>query len=61
VSDGTLPLGKPEDNFVGLSKGQMESQLRTTFLPLENAILEQNALVMNIGDRLVLSTPAWER
>jgi len=54
VSDGTLPLGKPEDNFVGLSKGQMESQLRTNFLPLENAILEQNALVMNIGDRLVL-------
>jgi len=54
VSDGTLPLGKPEDNFVGLSKGQMESQLRTNFLPLENAILEQNALVMNIGDKLVL-------
>jgi glyoxylase-like metal-dependent hydrolase (beta-lactamase superfamily II) len=54
VSDGTLPLGKPEDNFVGLSKGQMESQLRTNYLPLENAVLEQNAIVVNTGDRLVL-------
>jgi hypothetical protein len=27
VSDGTLPLGKPEDNFVGLTKPEMGKQL----------------------------------
>ena len=45
VSDGTLPLGKPEDNFVGLTNAEMGKQLTDNFLPLENAVLEQNALV----------------
>jgi glyoxylase-like metal-dependent hydrolase (beta-lactamase superfamily II) len=54
VSDGTLPLGKPEDNFVGLTKTEMEKQLTDNFLPPGNAVLEQNALVVNTGDRLVL-------
>ena len=54
VSDGTLPLGKPEDNFVGLTKPEMGKQLTDNFLPLENVVLEQNALVINTGDRLVL-------
>ena len=54
VSDGTLPLGKPEDNFVGLTKPEMGKQLTDNFLPLENAVLEQNALVINTGDKLVL-------
>ena len=54
VSDGTLPLGKPEDNFVGLTKAEMGKQLTDNFLPLENAVLEQNALVINTGDQLVL-------
>ena len=44
VSDGTLPLGKPEDNFVGLTKPEMGKQLTDNFLPLENVVLEQNAL-----------------
>jgi glyoxylase-like metal-dependent hydrolase (beta-lactamase superfamily II) len=54
VSDGTLPLGKPEDNFVGLTKPEMGEQLTDNFLPLENVVLEQNALVINTGDKLVL-------
>jgi len=54
VSDGTLPLGKPEENFVGLAKEEMSKQLTDNFLPLENAVLEQNALIVNTGDRLVL-------
>jgi len=54
VSDGPLPLGKPEENFVGLSKEEMDKQLTDNFLPLQNAVLEQNALVLNTGDRLVL-------
>ncbi len=32
----------------------MDEQLTGNFLPLENAVLEQNALVLNTGDRLVL-------
>jgi glyoxylase-like metal-dependent hydrolase (beta-lactamase superfamily II) len=54
VSDGTLPLGKPEDNFVGLTKPEMGKQLTDNFLPPENVVLEQNALVINTGDKLVL-------
>lgn len=54
VSDGTLPLGKPEDNFVGLTKAEMDKQLADNFLGSDNAVLEQNALIINTGDRLVL-------
>jgi glyoxylase-like metal-dependent hydrolase (beta-lactamase superfamily II) len=54
VSDGPLPLGDPHKNFLGLSNAEMDKQLTDNFLPLENAVLEQNALVVNTGDRLVL-------
>lgn len=54
VSDGTLPLGDPHTNFLGLSKEEMDRQLADNFLPSNNALLEQNALVINTGDRLVL-------
>lgn len=54
VSDGILPLGKPEENFTGLTKEEMGQQLRENFLSVENAVLEQNALVINTGSRLVL-------
>jgi glyoxylase-like metal-dependent hydrolase (beta-lactamase superfamily II) len=54
VSDGTLPLGDPHANFVGLSKEEMNRQLADNFLPSDNAVLEQNVLVLNTGERLVL-------
>lgn len=54
VSDGILPLGDPHTNFLGLAKEEMDKQLTDNFLPLQNAVLEQNALVLNTGDRLVL-------
>src|SRR5258707_4894647 len=54
ISDGILPLGDPHTNFLGLSKEEMDRQLTEHFLPLQNAVLEQNALVLNTGDRLVL-------
>jgi len=54
VSDGPLPLGDPHKNFLGLSPAEMDKQLTDNFLPLDNALLEQNALVVNTGDRLVL-------
>ena len=54
VSDGTLPLGDPHANFLGLSPEEMDRQLTQNFLPLNNAVLEQNVLVLNTGERLVL-------
>ena len=54
VSDGPLPLGDPHKNFLGLTTAEMDKQLTDNFLPLDNAVLEQNALVVNTGDRLVL-------
>jgi glyoxylase-like metal-dependent hydrolase (beta-lactamase superfamily II) len=54
VSDGILPLGKPEENFVGLTKDEMANQLSSNFLPMDNAVLEQNALVINTGNQVLL-------
>lgn len=54
VSDGTLPLGDPKTNFNGLTPVEMEKQLTDNFLPLSNAVLEQNVLILNTGDKMVL-------
>ena len=54
VSDGTLPLGNPETSFLGLTKDEIARQLNDNFLPTDNAVLEQNILVLNTGDRMVL-------
>ena len=54
VSDGPLPLGDPHKNFLGLSPAEMDKQLTDNCLPLDNALLEQNVLVLNTGDRMVL-------
>ncbi|MDB5590591.1 MBL fold metallo-hydrolase [Enterovirga sp.] len=54
VSDGTLPLGDPKTNFTGLAPAEMERQLTDNFLPLDNAVLEQNILILTTGDRTVL-------
>jgi len=54
VSDGPLPLGNPADSFKGLSQDEINRQLGDNFLPTNNAVLEQNVLVMNFGERIVL-------
>ena len=55
VSDGPLDMGEPKDGvFHGLSKDQMIRGLTDNFLPVDNVRMEQNALVINTGDRLVL-------
>ena len=54
VSDGTLPLGDPAASFRGLSRDEITRQLRDNFLPTDNAVLEQNVLVVNFGERVVL-------
>jgi glyoxylase-like metal-dependent hydrolase (beta-lactamase superfamily II) len=54
VSDGPLPLGDPSKAFLGLSPDEIKQQLTDNFLPLDNALLEQNVLVVNFGNRTVL-------
>jgi glyoxylase-like metal-dependent hydrolase (beta-lactamase superfamily II) len=55
VSDGPLHMGEPSGNvFGGVSKEQMTKELSDNFLPTDNVHLDQNALVINTGDRLVL-------
>ena len=55
VSDGPLPMGEPKpDIFIGLSKDEFGKALTDNFLPTDNVVLEQNALVVNTGDRVAL-------
>jgi len=54
VSDGPLPLGEPSGSFLGASKEEVGKMLSDHFLSPTNVVLEQNALVLNTGDKLVL-------
>lgn len=54
ISDGALPLGKAEDSFVGARPGEVNAMLQSNFLDPANAVLEQNALVVNTGRHLIL-------
>src|SRR5438128_10466945 len=54
VSDGPLPLSDQHKNFNGLAPAVMDMQLTHNFLPLENAVLEQNVLILNTVERMVL-------
>jgi glyoxylase-like metal-dependent hydrolase (beta-lactamase superfamily II) len=55
VSDGPLSLGEPKpDLFVGLSKEEFGRTLTENFLPTDNVVLQQNALVINTGDLVAL-------
>lgn len=54
VSDGHLPLGRPAEGFLGAEQRQLEQALERAFLPADNIVLEQNALVLNTGRALIL-------
>jgi glyoxylase-like metal-dependent hydrolase (beta-lactamase superfamily II) len=54
ASDGQLPLGDPHQIYLGLAPAEMDKQLTDNFQPLDNSILEQNALIVNTGDKLIL-------
>lgn len=54
VTDGQLPLGDPNAAFSNITKDEIARELRDNFLPASNAVLEQNILVVNFGDRVVL-------
>lgn len=53
VSDGTIPLGNAADAFVGLSREEIDRQLRDNFLP-PSPRLEQNILVIESGGRTIV-------
>ena len=54
VSDGPLPLGDPSGAFIGVPTDEVKKMLTDNFLDGSNVVLEQNAPIVNIGDRLVL-------
>ena len=54
VSDGQLPLGNPSNSFNNITKEEIAVELHDNFLPTEAAVLEQNVLIANFGDRVVL-------
>lgn len=55
ISDGPLMIGeaKPE-MFKGMTKDAIDRELTANFLAPSNVTLEQNALIINTGDKLVL-------
>jgi glyoxylase-like metal-dependent hydrolase (beta-lactamase superfamily II) len=54
VSDGQLPLGDPNASFKNIDKTEITRELTANFLPTDNAVLEQNVLVVNFNERVVL-------
>lgn len=54
VSDGLLPLGRPEPAFPGAPPAEIGQLMRGAFLPPDAANLEQNILVLNTGRQLIL-------
>lgn len=54
VSDGPLPLGDPSGAFLGTSKEEVAKMLTDNFLSPTNAVLEQNILVVNTGDKMYI-------
>ena len=54
VSDGPLPLGDPSESFLGVPKEEVVRMLDKSFLPTKEVVLEQNAPVVNFGNKLVL-------
>jgi glyoxylase-like metal-dependent hydrolase (beta-lactamase superfamily II) len=54
VTDGQLPLGNPNASFTHITQDEISRQLTANFLPTDNAVLEQNILIVNFGDRVVL-------
>jgi Metallo-beta-lactamase superfamily len=49
-----LPLGDPSGAFLGTIKEDIGKMLTDNFLNPTNSVLEQNAVVVNTGDKLVL-------
>src|SRR5437588_10299936 len=52
VSDGPLAIGDPKNTFRGPTAEELGRMMTDHFLPTDNVVLEQNALVINTGDKL---------
>ena len=54
VSDGPMPIGAPSKTFIGPTAQELGQMMTDHFLPADNVVLDQNALVVNIGGMLSL-------
>jgi glyoxylase-like metal-dependent hydrolase (beta-lactamase superfamily II) len=54
VSDGPLSIGAPSRTFRGPTAQELDKMFTDHFLPTDNVVLDQNALVINTGDKLAL-------
>lgn len=54
VSDGPLPIGDASKVILGTPKDELAATLKPHFQSADGVVLQQNALVVNTGDKLVL-------
>lgn len=54
LSDGLLDLGSAADQFPNADPAEVQQIMDDEFLPMAPMMLEQNAMILNTGDRLVL-------
>ena len=54
ISDGPLSIGAPGKTFRGPTVQELDQMLSDQFLPTSDVVLEQNALVINTGDKLAV-------
>ena len=54
VSDGPLSIGDPVRTFRGPTPQEIGKMMTDHFLPTDDVVLDQNALVINTGDKLAL-------
>jgi glyoxylase-like metal-dependent hydrolase (beta-lactamase superfamily II) len=54
VSDGPLSIGDPVKTFRGPTAQEIGNMMTDHFLPVDNVMLDQNALVINTGDKLAV-------
>lgn len=54
VSDGPMVIGAPAKTFLGPTPQELGKMMTDHFLPADNVVLDQNALVINTGDKLAL-------
>src|SRR3979409_449252 len=54
VSERPGPIGAPSKTFIGPTVQELGQMMPDHFLPADNVVLDQNALVVNIGGTLGL-------
>ena len=54
VTDGPLSIGDPKNTFRGPTPEELATMMSNHFLPPSNVVLDQNALVINTGDKLAV-------